>query len=362
MNRNMPTPHRSRVLSVAVLAIIAMTAVSCSSPTPNASPSDAGGSSPISGEIVWADFGGPTNEARQEAYFDGFEAETGVRVISATLQDAVLLSMLDGEDGEYDSMQGDAALYSTQAENLIEIPESAQGDLLPAAMRPHVLGGFVFGIAQAWLSETYADGGPQDWADFFDVKKFPGKRAWPGAAGSFDASYEIALIADGVSIEELYPLDVERAQAKLDTIREDLVFYTAYPEVQQLLVSGSVAIAVTVNGQFTALMNQGVDVTVQWNQAFVVPTGFGIPIKASNPAATAALAEWMNDPERQAAFTEATNYGPSNSAVFDYLSDEVANNLVNAPQHADIVLEWDNEWRGENYEMLLNSYTEWLAG
>src|SRR5699024_2625058 len=105
------------------------------------------------------------------------------------------------------------------------------------------------------------------------LERFPGARAWPGDPAFVDSSYEIALLADGVPPDELYPLDIERAEAKLDTIREELIFYQSYPEVQQLLTSGSVAIAVTVTGQFTALADAGKDVTVQWNEAFSVPSG-----------------------------------------------------------------------------------------
>ena len=40
----------------------------------------------ISGNVIWADYGGPTNESRNIAYFDGFYDETGVEVISASLE------------------------------------------------------------------------------------------------------------------------------------------------------------------------------------------------------------------------------------------------------------------------------------
>ncbi|WP_448887300.1 extracellular solute-binding protein, partial [Enterobacter kobei] len=95
-----------------------------------------------------------------------------------------------------------------------------------------------------------------------------------------------------------------------------LVFYQSYPETQQLLTSGSAAIAVTVTGQFRALQNAGQDVTVQWNQAFAIPSGFVSPKSSKNPDAVAALAAWMNDPARQAVFTQRTGYGPVNPAVF----------------------------------------------
>ncbi|GAA1688068.1 ABC transporter substrate-binding protein [Microbacterium sediminicola] len=340
------------------LTAVSVLAAGCATSTDSDSSADV----ELSGEIIWADYGGPTNESRQIAYFDGFYEETGVDVISASIEDAIYQSMLEGEPGDYDIWQSSVAEVLLSTDNLLTIPEESQGDLLPEDVQDYYIGGFVFGEAQGWLTETYPDGGPQDWADFFDTEAFPGKRAWPGAPGSFDASYEIALLADGVAPEDLYPLDLERAEAKLDTIRDDLVFYQSYPEVQQLLTSGSAAIAVTVTGQFQALINAGEDVTIQWNEAFAIPSGFVAQSDVENEAEVLALAAWINDPENQAVFTERTGYGPVNSEVFDYLPEDVAANLVNSPEHADQVLYWDNVYRGENYDTLVESYTAWLAG
>jgi len=352
-------PRRIAISAVALLGV-ALLVAGC---TGDAGPvSSASGAPALSGDIVWADYGGPTNETRQVAYFDGFAEETGVEVVSTTIEDAIYMSMLTGDPGDYDVFQASVAEVLPNVANLHELPESAQGDLLPESVRPYFVGGFVFAQAQGWLTETFPDGGPQDWADFFDVAAFPGKRAWPGSPGSFDASYEIALLADGVAPEDLYPLDLERAEAKLDELRGDLVFYQNYPEVQQLLTSGSVSIASTVSGQFTALRNAGYDVTIQWNQAFSVASGLVVPRDVRNPAEVDALAEWINDPANQAVFAERTGYGPVNSEVFDHLSDEVAADLVNSPDHADKVLAFDDQWRADHYEQLLNSYTAWLAG
>jgi len=315
----------------------------------------------LEGQIVWADYGGPTNEARYAAYFDDFADETGVEVVPVTISDAMLYALLDGERGEYDAFQVGIRDVLTYSENLAEIPEAARGDLIPEEARPYMLGAFFLGTAQGWLTETFPDGGPQDWADFFDVEAFPGKRAWPGSPGAFDGSFEIALLADGVAPEDLYPLDLDRATAKLDSIRDHLVFYQSYPEIQQLLSSGSAAIGVGVTGQFSSLKKAGLDVTVQWNEAFQTINGFAVTDAASNPVAVAALAEHLNDPAGQAAFTEATLYGPVNSAVFDELPAEVLDDVVNAPSHDNLIL-WDEKWRGSNRDLLISTYTAWLAG
>ncbi|MFD5316621.1 extracellular solute-binding protein [Streptomyces sp. NPDC127098] len=353
----MTLSFRGRLVAsgVALISVGALT-VSCSSTSGDTA--DGG----IGGEIIWADFGGPTNESRQIAYFDGFADEYGAEVTSVTTEDSISYPMLEGEAGDYDAFQVSAAEVLNYPNGMRELAESAQSDLLPDELRPYLLGGFYLGMAQGWLTDTFPDGGPQDWVDFFDTETYPGTRAWPGAPAFYDSSYEIALLADGVAPEDLYPLDLDRAVAKLDTIRDDLVFYQSYAEVQQLLVSGSASIAVSVTGQFNALRNAGQDVTVQWNQAFTTPQGFVIPPESSNSDAVAALAEWMNDAENQATFVERTGYGPVNSAVFDVLDPEFAETLANSPEHDGLVIPWNEQWRADNKQAMLDTYTEWLAG
>jgi putative spermidine/putrescine transport system substrate-binding protein len=217
----------------------------------------------------------------------------------------------------------------------------------------------IIGYAQAYLTETFPDGGPQTWADFWDTKKFPGKRAVPGEYHDF--MIEAALMADGVTAENLYPLDLDRAFKKLDELKDDMVFYTEYPQVQQLLTSGAAAVAFAPNGLFAGLQNEGVDTTVSWNQAFLEPNIFVVAAKAPNPDNVFALAEFMADPKRQAAFAKITNYGPGNSAAFDFMDDDLVDALPNSPSHTEVVMA-DGKARADVYDEAAERYTAFLAG
>lgn len=350
-----PIRARSVLAAVGVAAAIGVLAGCSVEPAPGATGAD-------SGEVVWADYGGPTNASRQLAYFDAFTGETGVDVVSASFEDAIGYGMLEGGAGEYDLVQVSTDALLRYRDNLVALPADVpRGDNLPEEIQDYAVGGFTIGIAQGWLTDTFADGGPQDWVDFFDTETYPGKRAWPGSPGSYDASYEIALLADGVPPEDLYPIDFERATAKLDSIRDDLVFYSSYPEVQTLLSSGSASIAVSVTGQFTALENSGLDVTVQWDQAFLSPNFFVIPKTAKHRDNALALADWLADPARQAVFTERTRYGPANTATFELLEAATISALPNAPEHIH-ALDFDEQWRADHLEELTDRYAEWLAG
>src|SRR5580704_6265028 len=74
---------------------------------------------------------------------------------------------------------------------------------------------------------------PDSWADFWDVKKFPGRRALRNHPL---ATLEAALMADGVAPDQLYPLDVDRAFKKLEEIKPYItVWWTSGAQSAQLL-------------------------------------------------------------------------------------------------------------------------------
>lgn len=354
------TGRRFARLAAAGTALVVLGGLAACAPATGTEPDST--SSALSGEVVFADYGGPTNESRQVSFFDSFNSDSGATVTSAVLEDAILTDMLGGADGPYDLVQVSPDIILNNTEGLAKRPDSVPvNDTMPESTQAYGVGGFVYSIAQGWLTDTFPDGGPQNWADFFDTQKYPGKRAWPGSAWNVDASYEIALLADGVAPDDLYPLDIPRAEAKLDTIKDDLVFYSSYAETQTLLTSGTAAIAVTVSGQFKSLMNQGVDVTIQWNQAFPSPSMFVVPATAPDLDNAWALGAWMADPERQKTFVERTGYGPSTSDVFDLLDKDTIAQLPNSPEHLKIAVNRSDEYLAAHLEEMINSYGAWLT-
>ncbi|MGA1838732.1 extracellular solute-binding protein [Herbiconiux sp. 11R-BC] len=348
-----------RPAAVAIAAAAALALTSCAS-SGSAGTTDAASPAPGGGTVVWADYGGSTNESFNAVFFDDFTAETGTEVVSTTIAGAVQNEMFEGGPGDYDAQMTGLAEVGLYKDSLQVLPDSVpRGDLLPAEVQDYAFGGMMIGYAQAYVTDTFPDGGPQNWADFWNVEKFPGMRAVPGEY--HDYMFEAALLADGVAPADLYPLDFDRAEAKLDQLRPYLTFYTEYPQVQQLLSSGSVALAFGPNGLFAGLQNQGVDTTVVWDGAFVEANLFVIAAQAPNPENTFALATFLADPEKQAAFSERTNYGPSSSAAFDYMSPEAIDRLPNAPSHTATVPA-DAQGRSDAYAESVDRYTAWLAG
>jgi spermidine/putrescine-binding protein len=76
---------------------------------------------------------------------------------------------------------------------------------------------YFFGLTFVYNTETYKDNAPTKLSDFFDLEQFPGTRVLSPEFGN--GIMEYALMADGIEPDLLYPLDIERALAKLDTIK-----------------------------------------------------------------------------------------------------------------------------------------------
>ena len=119
-------------------------------------------------------------------------------------------------------------------------------------------------------------------ADFFDLEKFPGKR---GAEEGRESRAGIRADGDGVPAAEVYdvlrrPRGVDRAFAKLDTIKDDVVWWEAGAQPPQLLADGEVVMTTAYNGRiFNAAVGEGKPFKIVWdgqiyeNEKYVIPKG-----------------------------------------------------------------------------------------
>lgn len=157
------------------------------------------------------------------------------------------------------------------------------------------------------------------------MSKFPGKRAVPGFAGGI---IEAALIADGVPKDQLFPLDFERAFAKLDEIKDSLFIFSDFGEGQQMLQSGSASMALLPNGRVQGLIDQSLPIHMVWNEALLMKwVGFPIMENSPNKENMFDLVDFMTTPELQVEFAEATGYGPVIGAAYDLMDDELRSKL-----------------------------------
>lgn len=318
---------------------------------------------PTSTSVIYADFGGSTREVNRAIYFDPFEKETGIKVISADVDYARLTAMVKRDRVQWDALDTDGyqGVEWARAGVLEPLPKGVTrvDEVQPAKYQKWLSGGYCFSIVQTFREDTFKGKTPETWDDFWNVSKFPGKRALPGFGVSV---IEAALIADGVPASQLYPLDFDRAFAKLDEIRDDTLFYESYGESQQFLATGSVALCAMANGRASQMQAAGQPVVINWNEAILYPfVPDTVPTGAPHADAAFTLVDFKSQAEHQAAFARLIKYGPTNTRAFDLLEEDELAELPNSPQNSKVAVRLDQAGLADQNAEYQEAYGKWLV-
>lgn len=273
-----------------------------------------------SSQVVLAGFGGQTYDIRDRLIFAPFTKLSGAKVVDAPWDYGKFLNMVDVTAPEWDTIDFDG--YSTVG--LIKSGKAPakladwvrRCDLVDKKYQDYAAGSYAYSVVMGWSPAL--SGTPKTWTDFFDTKKFPGKRAFPKSI--YAGTVELALMADGASKDNLYPLDFDRAFRKLDELKSDMIFYDSYAQGQQFLVQGSASMIATANSRMIQLQQQNRG-QFTYNQAVLYPWGaFPITQNAPDPDATNALIDTMSDTAVQAEVARTLFLGPIVSDAFNGLT------------------------------------------
>ncbi|RUX09665.1 ABC transporter substrate-binding protein, partial [Mesorhizobium sp. M8A.F.Ca.ET.059.01.1.1] len=157
----------------------------------------------------------------------------------------------------------------------------------------------------AFDKRSFPDGQPQpaNWADFWNVKTFPGPRALPNIGNPW-WNLIAALQADGVSGDRLFPLDVDRAFRKLDEIKPHVtVWWKSGDQSQQIFRTGEVVMAMLFSGRAFRLRAEKIPLAISWNGAPLDAAFWAMTKGAQHPNAARALLDFIyTRPEAHAAF------------------------------------------------------------
>ena len=152
---------------------------------------------------------------------------------------------------------------------------------------------------------------------FFNTKAFPGKR---GMRKSPKVTMEFALIADGVPTSEVYDVlgteeGIARAFAKLDTIKEDVVWWEAGAQPPQLLADGEVVFSTAWNGRvFNAKNAEGQTFEMVWDGQIYDLDLWVIPKGSKNKEAALDFVAFSTATEQLAAQASWISYGPARAS------------------------------------------------
>ncbi|HUP54332.1 MAG TPA: ABC transporter substrate-binding protein [Methylomirabilota bacterium] len=313
--------------------------------------------------LTFASFGGVYQEAQREGWLVPYTALTGVQFAeSEESSNATIKAQVESGNVSWDvvdvgndfGLEGNADLLEPLDYSLIK-----QDEILDGFATKYRIGDITYGVVLAYNTDKTAGKVPEGWADFFDTTKIPGKRGlWKYSTGGV---LEFALMADGVKPTELYTpkLDVDRAIKKLDTIKDDIVWWESGAQSQELIGSGEVAMSMIWNGRgYSAKHTDNKPVEIQWNQQIVTADYFVVPKGTPNKQVAMEFIAWATCANNNAAVSNKIPYGPTNKNA--KANDAVVADL--SVTHADDNTAYFNDaYLIDNFDAIDAPFQAWVT-
>ncbi|PYB72406.1 ABC transporter substrate-binding protein [Rhizobium wuzhouense] len=265
-------------------------------------------------DMVFTSWGGTTQDAQKTNWADPFTEQTQINVVQDGPTDyGKIKAMVEAGNVTWDvvDVEGDYAVQAGAAGLLEKLDFSIidKKMLDPRFVTDYSVGSFYYSFVIG-CNKDAVEACPKTWADVFDTAKFPGKRAF--YKWSAPGVIEAALLADGVAADKLYPLDLDRAFKKLDTIKADIVWWDSGAQSQQLLASAEAPFGSFWNGRLTALAQTGVNVETSWTNNITAADALVVPKGTKNKDAAMKFIAHATTDMAQARFAMETGYAPTN--------------------------------------------------
>jgi putative spermidine/putrescine transport system substrate-binding protein len=304
-----------RITAGPIAAVVTVLGLTMANPWPAAAQS----------VVTFTGWGGVTQEAERKAYLEGAAKELGLTVRE------------DSHNG-YSSIkahvESGARSWDVVGSSIADCVRATKNGLTQALdygviraagmpkefVMPNCVALWTFSYGITYRKDVYRNGGPKSWAEFWDVKAFPGRRSL-FSNGRY--LLEAALMADGVPPAEVYavlqrPGGVDRAFKKLEQIKPHVaVWWGSQGQAMQLIKDKEVDMLILANGRAQALIDEGAPIAFEYNQAILDIETFMVLKGAPNPADAMKLIDHSLKPVPQALFTKYIPYGPTNPKAYD---------------------------------------------
>lgn len=304
--------------------------------------------------ITVASWGGSYQEAQGKAFFRPAEEALGITIKEDTTNglDDVRLQV-QGNAVKWDIAQlgADECARGTR-EGLFEKLDYSVIDasgIEPKLVKDDWVGITYTSVVLIYNSEVFGENGPKTWADFWDTEKFPGRRALSSSMATETLS--VAALADGVPIDQVYPIDIDRALKSVEKIKDKVdVWWTSGAQAMQLVKDGEVDMASIWNGRASTLQAENAPVKFSYDQGVLTADCMVIPKGAANKdLAMKALAYFLK-PEIQANMPLYIANGPANEKAFEtgkIAADRIAS-INSAPENIKKQVVQDPEFWADN--------------
>ena len=320
-------------------------------------------------EVVIVASPGIQGDSIKKNFFEPFEAATGIKVRSSPMeindQWARVRAAKMGGKVPFDLLVATPPDLIEHADELAAINCSSPGiadNTLAGSCSPQAVARDFNALVVTWSKKAYPNGGPQSWTDFFDVKKFPGQRTFPDTGDRDWWVPLVALFADGVEPAKAFPMDLDRAYKKLDSIKPNVAAWwkssDQFMQIAQggeavmLMAYASRAIMLAKSGGFDFTYSQGLPVVGYWA---VLKGG------PNTDEAMQFLDFYYGNPKAHAAISQQVNLSSNNKFMIDLVPENEKRLYASDPDNWPKIVTPDFKWIGANRARLRDRWISWLT-
>lgn len=327
------------------------------------------GASVSAAELTIVNFGGANGNAQKVAFNQTFEQSTGTKltIVEYNGEQAKVKAMVEAKRVNWDIVEIESGDLSRGCdEGLYEKLDwskiAKKSDLIPGAAQTCGAAFTVWSTVLAYDADKLKVA-PTSWDDFWNVKKFPGKR---GMRKGARFNLEFALIADGVPAKDVYKVlgtkeGQNRAFKKLDQLKPSIQWWEAGAQPPQFLVAGDVSMSTAFNGRIDAAQREGKNLKIVWNGSVYDLEFFVIPKGAPNKELSEKYIAHTLASKSQQDYVHQISYGPTNLSAIKALDAKTLANLPNSPSNGANAVLQDTQFWTDYGDELEQRFAAWAA-
>jgi len=309
-------------------------------------------------------YGGVWESSWRKAFFDPFTTQTKIAVKTVPgVSFAKLKAQVQARNYEWDVVNiGDSEYQQAMTEGLLEPvdkPAAKVDELPPQMVRDYGIVSYSLGTNLVFRKDKFPTGGPQSWADFWDVAKFPGPRCLGDHSFTCLA---FALIADGVPKDKLYPMDIDRAFRKMNEIKPHIkVWWREGSQSQQLIRDAEVDMIGMWSARAVDLIADKVPLEVVWNGAEIFTSNLIVPKGDPNAKTAWEFCNFVAQAKPQADFAMLLPYGPANPGARALMPEWRLRQTPAWPENEKAGFRHDATWLGPRLASIRERWSQWLT-
>ncbi|HEV7250497.1 MAG TPA: ABC transporter substrate-binding protein [Shinella sp.] len=320
-------------------------------------------------DLTVVGFGGAVQDAFREAYFTPYAKEKGITVLEDTTNGGLAKqkAMVEAGNVTWDVMQmeDDEVTMACEQGLLEDMDWSTRAhadEIDPSQFKDCAVGALSWANILTYDASKLTDG-PKNWADFWNVEKWPGKR---GLRKTAKLTMEVALMADGVAPADVYKVIAtkegqDRAFAKLDELKPHIQWWESGAQPQEWLSSGDVVMTSAYNGRVDNAQKEGKNFPIIWDGQINSVEFWAVMKGTPNLDQSIAFVEFLMSKDPQVTFANAIAYGVSNVKAMEALPADRLAKLPSAPDNLKNAVRFNSEFWIDHGEELAERFASWVA-